>query len=177
MNKGFKVIVAICMLFLMMYNDAEVVKASENIFISTNEMEGDVGDMTYVGTYEMENGITCVVYEFNSADSRTSTIYGGTQFQLYYAGNYMGYLLQKTTWVCNGSDKPMFVNASNTFYSTNASTIYMEQVNAYTAICDTTSRKYVMTADVYYNSVYIATTEFTTICTQDGICSYIARDL
>ena len=52
----------------------------------------------------------------------------------------------------------------------------MTAVSTYTSDYGTSSRKYVKVSKVYYNSTFIATTDFTTICDKNGNCSYVAVD-
>ncbi len=144
--------------------------------VSDNEDWSGTEGFSYVETIVLREGLVCEIYEKKPIfTTMSSTAYGETDFRLYYEGTNFGYLRQKTTWTYDGINRPTYVRGSNVFYSINdAGTL--TTVEAYTANYSTSGKKYVNAAEVYYNSVYLATTEFTTICDKNGNCNYLATD-
>lgn len=132
----------------------------------------------YVGTIDLGNGITCEMYEIKPYVSpRSSTVYGGNDFYLRYEGTFFGYLRQTTTWTCDGTNRPTFVESSNTFYSTDSTKHYLSFVTTNVDDYAVSAKRYAKIASITYNSSHIGVTSFATICDKNGNCSYVSADV
>ncbi len=132
---------------------------------------------SFIQSINLGNGLVCEIYEIPTISAYASgTITKTHDFALYYSGTYFGYLEQTTSWTYDGTNRPTFNSASNTFYSTDTSKHYLTSESSTTSNYGTTSKQYNRKAKVYYNSSYIATTNFTTICDKNGNLSFACTD-
>lgn len=160
------------------YEERVEEEAVQNIAISPEEIKDNADNRVFVETIDLGNGLECSIYEGIALSTYADgTISKTNDFELSYEGTFFGYLSQTTSWSYDGVNRPTLLSYSDTFHSTDPSKNYLSSKGSSTSTYGTSSRKYTLTAEVYYNSKYIATTDFSTICDKNGNLSFISNDV
>lgn len=148
------------------------------IIVGKDEMREVLNNSIFLETIDLGNGFECSVYEeWRTTSFSTNTITKTHDFFLSCNGTNFGYLRQTTSWSYDGTNRPTCLSSSNTFYSTDTSKNYLSGQGSTIAAHGSSSTIYTRIADVYYNTKYIATTEFSTICDKNGNLSFSCTDV
>ncbi len=148
------------------------------IIIKESEVEKNLRNSVLLDTVDLGNGLKCSIYERQEVASFSANVISKTfTFSLTCGGNYLGYLDQTTSWSYDGVNRPVCLSNSNTFHSTDPSKNYLINKGSTTTHYGSSSSKYTMLADVYYNTKYTATSEFSAICDKNGNPTPVCTDV